>query len=253
MTTSPSTAAYIITPEGNPVPNHSETPNQLKERERVQQWSDQLFRTSPMIRFMYKHLSLLDCNPLDPSSSSSNRIASGSRTTKDEPTTSNRSQGSSSSSSSSSSHLPPLLIASCPEGIAGGFNPSAPTESTSRSGILLCSNRIFSKSHLEDTLSHEMIHWWDHCRFKVDWSNLSHHACSEVRAASLSGDCRFFREVGRRNFGLTKQHQACVRRRAILSVMANPKCGGDEKVASKAVDEVWNSCFGDTRPFDEIY
>jgi hypothetical protein len=28
-----------------------------------------------------------------------------------------------------------------------------------------------------------MIHWWDHCRFKVDWQNLNHHACTEVSSS----------------------------------------------------------------------
>lgn len=45
--------------------------------------------------------------------------------------------------------------------------------------------------------------------------------------------------------------QACVRRRAILSVRANPKCP-DEAAAARAVNEVWESCFNDTRPFDEV-
>lgn len=46
--------------------------------------------------------------------------------------------------------------------------------------------------------------------------------------------------------------QACVRRRAILSVRANPNCP-DEATAARAVNEVWESCFNDTRPFDEVH
>jgi len=45
--------------------------------------------------------------------------------------------------------------------------------------------------------------------------------------------------------------KACVRRRAILSVMANPNCP-DKESAERAVNEVWESCFNDTRPFDEV-
>ena len=45
--------------------------------------------------------------------------------------------------------------------------------------------------------------------------------------------------------------QACVRRRAILSVRANPACL-DAASAERAVNEVWESCFSDTRPFDEV-
>lgn len=55
---------------------------------------------------------------------------------------------------------------------AGGFAPDF--------GILICQDRFYSKKHLEDTLAHELLHAYDHCRFKVDWSNLRHHACSEV-------------------------------------------------------------------------
>ena len=116
---------------------------------------------------------------------------------------------------------------------------------------MVCANRLLGKTHMEDTLAHEMIHWWDHCRFNVDWSNLNHHACSEIRAASLSGDCRWSRELRRHNFGIVKQHQKCVRRRAILSVESNPACP-DHEAAVRAVDEVWDACFNDTRPFDEV-
>lgn len=38
---------------------------------------------------------------------------------------------------------------------------------------------------MEHTLTHELVHMYDHCKFDVDWSNLRHHACSEV---SLIGD-----------------------------------------------------------------
>ncbi|OXB36772.1 mitochondrial inner membrane protease ATP23 [Cryptococcus neoformans] len=132
----------------------------------------------------------------------------------------------------------------CPENRAGGFSPDH--------GILLCQDRFFNKKHMEDTLAHELVHAFDHCRFKVDWGNLRHHACSEIRAANLSGDCRFTREVKRGFYAFNKQHQACVKRRAILSVLANPACTSPD-MAEKAVNEVWESCFTDTRPFDEIY
>ncbi|PWY96874.1 mitochondrial inner membrane protease ATP23 [Testicularia cyperi] len=217
-----------------PKPRHLETPQETTERERCEQWTQELFKTSPMVRFMTKHLSLLDCDP---------------RTSVAQPPASS----STSSSLSASQPQPKLVIAPCPPSIAGGFSPSLANEPTSHSSILLCSNRIYSKSHLEDTLAHEMVHWFDHCRFLVDWGNLRHHACSEIRAASLSGDCGFAREFKRRNYGFKMQHQNCVKRRAVLSILSNPACGGDRDKAEKVVDEVFPSCFGDTRPFDEIY
>jgi inner membrane protease ATP23 len=56
----------------------------------------------------------------------------------------------------------------------GGFSPDH--------GILICANEMRDKGHMEDTLAHEMVHAWDHLRWKVDWSDLRHAACTEVRS-----------------------------------------------------------------------
>lgn len=128
---------------------------------------------------------------------------------------------------------------------AGGFIPEP-------GAIKLCAGHFFNKKHMEHTMAHELTHLYDQCKFNVDWKNLRHHACSEIRANNLSGDCRYTRELRRGILSFTKQHQACVRRRAITSVTANPACPS-EAVAEKVVNEVWESCFNDTRPFDEIY
>jgi len=75
----------------------------------------------------------------------------------------------------------------------------------------------------------------------------------QIRASSLSGECRWAREFFRRGqWKLSQHHQECVRRRAALSVRARPGCK-DDVHAAKVVNEVWESCFRDTRPFDEIY
>lgn len=42
-----------------------------------------------------------------------------------------------------------------------------------------------------------------------------------------------------------------MRRRAITSVAANPNCK-DRETAERVVNEVFDSCFKDTRPFDEV-
>lgn len=54
----------------------------------------------------------------------------------------------------------------------GGFSPDH--------GILICANHIKTKKEMEDTMAHEMVHAWDHLRWKVDWSDLRHAACTEV-------------------------------------------------------------------------
>ncbi|KAG6090522.1 Mitochondrial inner membrane protease atp23 [Claviceps sp. LM220 group G6] len=131
---------------------------------------------------------------------------------------------------------------------AGGFDPNY--------GILICANEMRDRGHLEDTVAHEMMHAWDHLRWKVDWTgdkDLKHAACTEIRASMLSGECRWRREAFTRGqWTVTQQFQDCVRRRAVQSVMGRPWCKGRDH-ATKAVDGVWDSCFADTRPFDEIF
>ncbi|KAL8636034.1 MAG: hypothetical protein Q9228_006529 [Teloschistes exilis] len=121
-------------------------------------------------------------------------------------------------------------------------------------GILLCANHLRNQGHTEDTMAHEMIHAYDHLRFQVQWEdNLRHAACAEIRASTLSGECRWTREFWTKNqWKFTQQLQECVRRRATLSVAGRPYCKDDVQ-AAKVVNEVWESCFPDTRPFDEVY
>lgn len=71
---------------------------------------------------------------------------------------------------------------------------------------LMCGNRLTSFKQFETVLTHELLHAFDHCRAEIDPFNLRHHACMEVRAASLSGDCEFKREAKLGNLNLTKQH-----------------------------------------------
>ena len=50
---------------------------------------------------------------------------------------------------------------------------------------------------MENMLAHELIHAYDvHARRNMNWMDLKHHACSEVRAANLS-DCHWYVYVDR--------------------------------------------------------
>lgn len=61
----------------------------------------------------------------------------------------------------------------CTNRQAGGFDPEY--------GIRICANEMKDQGHLEDTMAHEMVHAYDHLRFKVNWTdNLRHAACTEV-------------------------------------------------------------------------
>ncbi|KAJ3981002.1 peptidase M76 family-domain-containing protein [Lentinula detonsa] len=205
---------------------------------RCEKMKSELMEKSPLIIFMLKHLRLSGCqvpeknifcvpcgSPYSSSGSSSSVAVSSSNTQNQIP-------------------IPPLH--------AGAYLPHP------HGAIKLCAGHFFSKQHVESTIAHELVHMFDECRFKVDWTNLRHHACSEIRANNLSGDCRWTRELRRGEgipgfgSGWTKGHQTCIRRRAITSVAANPACPSLAH-AERAVNEVWESCFTDTRPFDEVY
>ena len=55
--------------------------------------------------------------------------------------------------------------------------------------IVICHNHLGSQMEIDQALTHELIHAYDHCRAKnMDWSDCRQHACSEIRAASLSGE-----------------------------------------------------------------
>lgn len=55
-----------------------------------------------------------------------------------------------------------------------------------------------------------------------------------------------------KSWTFSRRFQECVKRRAALSLTARPECK-DDVHAARIVNEVWDSCFPDTRPFDEIY
>ena len=80
-------------------------------------------------------------------------------------------------------------------------------------------------------------------------NNCLQMACTEIRAENLSGECsNWMRELSTKKMDSFLGHQKeCVKRRAILSVKANPKC---EKKAKDAVDLVFDRCYKDTFPFD---
>jgi inner membrane protease ATP23 len=141
----------------------------------------------------------------------------------------------------------------CPPNIRGGFVPPSMDEDTGKripAKIALCDDGFpEGQDGVNVTLAHELIHAYDHCRAKISWDSCVQHACTEVRAANLSGDCSFQREfVGRGFYAFKGQGQKCVKRRALLSVMGNPNC--DEIKAKMAVDKVFDVCYQDTAPFE---
>ncbi|KAF0775022.1 hypothetical protein AaE_001278 [Aphanomyces astaci] len=134
----------------------------------------------------------------------------------------------------------------CEGNINGGFK----LNEDGQPGVVLCQNHIKDQEWMDRTLAHELIHAYDHCRAQVDWkSDCEAHACSEIRAAALSGDCDWHLEVFRGHFNIAKQHQVCVRRRAELSLQFNPMCTGKEALC---VDKVFETCYKDYLPYPDI-
>uniref|UniRef100_UPI00398E9A42 mitochondrial inner membrane protease ATP23 homolog n=1 Tax=Pristiophorus japonicus TaxID=55135 RepID=UPI00398E9A42 len=132
----------------------------------------------------------------------------------------------------------------CDASVSGGFDAEI-------SQIVLCQNNIHQQRHMNRVVTHELVHMFDHCRAHVDWfHNIKHLACSEIRAANLSGECTFVNELSRFHFGLKQHHQKCVRERASRSILAVRKVS--QEIAEKAVDDVFDICFNDHEPFGRI-
>ncbi|XP_044467155.1 mitochondrial inner membrane protease ATP23-like isoform X2 [Mangifera indica] len=116
-------------------------------------------------------------------------------------------------------------------------------------GIRVCSNHMRTQDDVNQIVIHELIHAYDECRAaNMNWKNCAHHACSEIRAGHLSGDCHFKRELLRGFMKIKGHEQDCVRRRVMKSVIANPHCS--EAAAKDAMEAVWDVCYNDTQPFD---
>ncbi|KAL2468605.1 Ku70-binding family protein [Forsythia ovata] len=129
----------------------------------------------------------------------------------------------------------------CDKRVSGGY--------VRGEGIVVCSNHLNIQDEVNQVVIHELIHAYDDCRAaNLDWSDCAHHACSEIRAGHLSGDCHYKRELLRGFVKIRGHEQDCVRRRVMKSVTANPYCS--EAAAKDAMEAVWDVCYNDTKPFD---
>ncbi|XP_010912921.1 mitochondrial inner membrane protease ATP23 [Elaeis guineensis] len=135
-----------------------------------------------------------------------------------------------------------LLAINCrDQAAAGGY--------ASGQGITVCCNHMTYQDEINQVLIHELIHAYDDCRVKnMNWNNCGHHACSEIRANHLSGDCHYKRELLRGFMKIRGHEQECVRRRALKSVQKNPYCS--DAAARDAIEAVWDICYNDTFPFE---
>ncbi|XP_028401908.1 mitochondrial inner membrane protease ATP23 homolog [Dendronephthya gigantea] len=137
-----------------------------------------------------------------------------------------------------------IVCEPCGENVLGGFD-------FRRKQVVLCENVIYSQSCMNDVLTHELIHAYDFARVKYEADNLRHLACTEIRAANLSGDCFFWKEFfSRFNFGWKSHQKECAKNRAVKSIL----CVSDvsREKAEDIVSSVFEECYKDTEPFDRI-
>uniref|UniRef100_A0A7S1FQY9 Mitochondrial inner membrane protease ATP23 n=1 Tax=Corethron hystrix TaxID=216773 RepID=A0A7S1FQY9_9STRA len=142
----------------------------------------------------------------------------------------------------------------CDDTMSGGFGVAeilSDGRKTIRPELVICSNHMKNENHVNKVLVHEMIHAIDLCRTKMDpFNNCVQHACTEIRAENLSGECSATEEV--KNLQLPSSQfaghqQKCVKRRAALSLRTNPACKGKE---NEAIEKAFHACYADTYPFD---
>jgi mitochondrial inner membrane protease ATP23 len=62
-----------------------------------------------------------------------------------------------------------------------------------------------------------------------------------------SGECSATLEINRGHWKLKSHQEACVKRRAALSLSQNPACNGK---VSDFINAAWPLCSRDTEPFD---
>ena len=113
--------------------------------------------------------------------------------------------------------------------------------------IILCEDKFVDRQTFDNTIIHELVHAYDACRAKLDWKNCEHHACTEIRAAALSGECAMTRELHRGKYNIRAGHQECVKRRAATSLAVNEHC---KDTCSSAVEAAFLQCYNDVAPFN---
>mmetsp|Transcript_30593 Transcript_30593/g.33421 ORF Transcript_30593/g.33421 Transcript_30593/m.33421 type:complete len:190 (-) Transcript_30593:59-628(-) len=138
----------------------------------------------------------------------------------------------------------------CDNNVTGGFVVAAAVGEKYQPKILLCENKDLDSESFENTLAHELIHAYDACRAKINYQNCLQHACTEIRASNLSGECSIAAELSRGHSQVRGGGKECVKRRATLSVSMNSSCTAPG-LAARAVEVALEKCINDKCPFDD--
>ncbi|XP_034840100.1 mitochondrial inner membrane protease ATP23 homolog [Maniola hyperantus] len=129
----------------------------------------------------------------------------------------------------------------CDYSVSGGYDPEL-------NQIVVCQNVSTRKGMVQGVLAHEMIHMFDYCRNNLDFKNMEHLACTEIRAANLT-HCSFTSAWSQGDASWTKikqAHQDCVKTKALYSVLAVRQIGKMEAV--DIIEKVFPKCYKDLEP-----
>lgn len=110
--------------------------------------------------------------------------------------------------------------------------------------LILISNFIIS-----GVLTHELVHLFDYCTNNLDFKNVEHLACTEIRAANLA-HCSFLGAYAQTDadfFNIKKRHQDCVKSKALYSVLAVRK-NISKSEAIAVIEKVFPKCYSDLEP-----
>jgi len=133
----------------------------------------------------------------------------------------------------------------CLSRVNGGYDPI-------HNQVVICQNNTKKREVACNVLGHELTHMFDRCRTNMDFDNLDHLACTEIRAANFfhcsftpaffQGDVKFLRYHDRQ--------KVCVKRKALSSIMM-ARCV-DQVTALESIDKVFDRCYNDLEPFGRI-
>ncbi|KAK6638207.1 hypothetical protein RUM44_008635 [Polyplax serrata] len=129
----------------------------------------------------------------------------------------------------------------CESSVTGGYDQEL-------NQIVVCHNQSKSRSNPDVTLVHELIHMYDHCVGEVNFKNIEHLACSEIRAANIA-HCSFlssFFLAQSSFFNIKKTHQDCVKFKAAQSMMLARDISLED--ALSIISKVFDKCYNDLEP-----
>ncbi|ORC93013.1 mitochondrial inner membrane protease ATP23 [Trypanosoma theileri] len=132
------------------------------------------------------------------------------------------------------------------ENMVAGAGRTSSTSTTTTSATQSQQPSKFTLDTVERNLRHELIHAFDDARGVIEPADCTHQACSEIRAARLSGDCFVGQELRRGRLDPLHSGMLCVRRRAAMALETNPVCRG---FSDRAVERVFRRCYSDYEPF----